>query len=99
VFDEDSDEQELSRIMEYCNEARNFFDSAGLRAIQVVTCGGHPLHIEHFRKAKDALSSALGVLESREPHAAFPAELKSKYREHLLKCYWKIEGWWHEVKQ
>lgn len=90
---EDGDENGLRRIMERCNEARSFFDEEGLRSVQVVASGGHPLHHSHMSRAVEAVAAAVGKVRARCAHALFPAELKKRYDDNLTECFDRLSEW------
>jgi hypothetical protein len=95
---EDGDEVALRVLEERCNEARNFFTTEGVRSIEAVVRGGHPVGPGHLKKAVVAVEDALRVLRHGKPHFAFPAELKVRYETNLVCCLAMLEPWLYLVE-
>jgi len=88
----DEEGREVKFIMESSNQARDFFNDDEHRA--VCTLGaGHDLCKEHLVRGHSAIFNALQRVKEREPHGAFPAELKEQYETNLKMALNTVENW------
>ena len=88
----DDERQEIKRVVEACNMARNFFEDDEFKAVNVIG-QGHELSQEHLTKAQAAIDEARGRVVGTDAHAGMPTELREQYIKNLYAASVTVGEW------